>query len=42
MFLPFMHSEELTDQIYCGKLIDVYCEKSYKLQRGKKILSNAL
>ena len=32
IFLPFMHSEELKDQIYCGKLIDIYLKnhKSYK------------
>ena len=32
IFLPFMHSEELKDQIYCGKLIDTYLKyhKSYK------------
>ena len=24
IFLPFMHSEELNDQIYCDKLIDTY------------------
>ena len=32
IFLPFMHSEELKDQIYCGKLIETYLKnhKSYK------------
>ena len=27
IFLPFMHSEKLSDQIYCGKLINSYFKK---------------
>ena len=32
IFLPFMHSEKLSDQVYCNKLIDTYLKKnpSYK------------
>ena len=25
--MPFMHSEKLNDQVYCGKLIDTYLKK---------------
>ena len=35
IFLPFMHSEELKDQIYCGKLIDTYLKKHKSYARKK-------
>ena len=36
IFLPFMHSEELTDQIYCGKLIDAYLKNHASYKEAKK------
>ena len=27
LFLPFMHSEELNDQMYCVKLINIHCQE---------------
>ena len=36
IFLPFMHSEELKDQIYCGKLIDTYLNNHSMYQEAKK------
>ena len=27
LFLPFMHSEELSDQMYCVKLINIHCQE---------------
>ena len=31
-----MHSEELTDQIYCGKLIDAYLKNHTSYKESKK------
>ena len=36
IFLPFMHIEELIDQIYCGKLIDVYLKNHTSYKEAKK------
>ena len=36
IFLPFMHSEELKDQIYCGKLIDTYLKNHISHKETKK------
>ena len=36
IFLPFMHSEELADQIYCGKLIDTYLINHISHKETKK------
>ena len=36
IFLPFMHSEELTDQLYCGKLIDAYLKNHRSYKESKK------
>ena len=36
IFLPFMHSEELTDQIYCGKLIDAYLKNHTSYKEARK------
>ena len=36
IFLPFMHSEELNDQIYCGKLIDNYLKNHISYNKAKK------
>ena len=36
IFLPFMHSEKLTDQIYCGKLIDAYLKNHTSYKESKK------
>ena len=36
IFLPFMHSEELKDQIYCGKLIDTYLKNHSSYKEAKK------
>ena len=36
IFLPFMHSEELSDQIYCGKLIDAYLKNHTSYKEAKK------
>ena len=38
IFLPFMHSEELKDQIYCGKLIDIYLKDHPLYKEIKKFL----
>ena len=36
IFLPFMHSEKLNDQVYCGKLIDTYLKKHSDYKDIKK------
>ena len=36
IFLPFMHSEELDDQIYCRKLIDTYLKDHPSYKEAKK------
>ena len=36
IFLPFMHSEELTDQIYCSKMIDDYLKNHSSYKEAKK------
>ena len=36
IFLPLMHSEELTDQLYCGKLIDAYLKNHRSYKESKK------
>ena len=39
LFLPFMHSEELSDQIYCGKLINNYFKNNPSYEEAKKFSS---
>ena len=36
LFLPFMHSEELNDQIYCGNLINTYFKNHPSYEEAKK------
>ena len=36
IFLPLMHSEELSDQIYCGELIDDYLKDNSNYKEIKK------
>jgi uncharacterized protein (DUF924 family) len=36
VFLPFMHSEDLSDQVYCGKLIDSYLKHHESYKESKK------
>ena len=36
LFLPFMHSEELNDQIYCGNLINTYFKNHPSYGEAKK------
>ena len=36
IFLPLMHSEELSDQIYCNELIDIYLKESPNYKEIKK------
>ena len=36
IFLPFMHSEDFEDQIYCGQLIDNYFKDNPNYEQAKK------
>ena len=36
LFLPFMHSEKLSDQIYCGNLINTYFKNHPSYEEAKK------
>ena len=36
VFLPFMHSEKLSDQIYCGNLINTYFKNHPSFGEAKK------
>ena len=36
VFLPFMHSEKIQDQIYCGNLIDTYLKYHSSYKDSKK------
>ena len=36
LFLPFMHSEKLSDQIYCGNLINTYFNNHPSYEEAKK------
>ena len=36
LFLPFMHSEDLNDQIYCGNLINTYFKSHPSYEEAKK------
>ena len=36
LFLPFMHSEDLNDQIYCGNLINTYFRSDPSYEEAKK------
>ena len=39
LFLPFMHSEELNDQIYCDNLINTYLKNHPGYEEAKKYAS---